>query len=104
MKEVNVQFINEKTKNAFEDTEDPLKKSLERAFDDIKKSPFCGIQIPKKIIPKEYIKRYNVQNLWKYNLPDAWRLLYSIQGGEIVIFAILLEWLDHKNYERRFNY
>lgn len=31
---------------------------LNRAFDDLKNNPFCGIQISKKLIPKTYIKKY----------------------------------------------
>jgi hypothetical protein len=46
----------------------------------------------------------NIDNLWKYDMPSAWRLLYSLKTEEIEIVAIILEWLDHKNYERRFGY
>ena len=28
---------------------------LNRAFDDLANDPFCGIQIPRKLIPKVYI-------------------------------------------------
>jgi len=100
-----IQFANDKVKNAFEKLDDlELKKFLERAFKDICNDPFCGIQIPKKLIPEEYIKKFDVHNIWKYNLPGAWRLIYSIKGGEIVIVTIILEWMDHKEYERRFKY
>ncbi len=54
-----VQFANEKVKEAFDKLEledSNLKKFIERAFCDIKQNPFCGIQIPKKQIPTEYIK------------------------------------------------
>jgi len=37
-------------------------------------------------------------------LPDAWRLLYSIENQEILVVSIILEWMDHKNYERTFKY
>lgn len=43
-------------------------------------------------------------NLWKYDLPDAWRLIYTIKEDEIKILSIILEWFDHKEYERKFNY
>ena len=75
-----------------------------KGFLDIQKNAFCGIQIPKKLIPREYIKKYGIRNLWKYNLPNAWRMLYSIEGRDVKIISIILEWLDHKNYERRFKY
>lgn len=101
-----IQFANEKILKAFKglDSKDKLYKWLNRALDDIKKNPFCGIQIPKRLIPKEYVKKYGIRNLWKYNLPDAWRLMYSIEANQIFIISIILEWLDHKAYERRFKY
>ncbi len=102
-----IQFVNEKIKAAFEKLKNDDKKMHElilRAFEDIKNNAFCGIQVPKKLIPKEYIKKYNVRNLWKYNLPDAWRLIYSIEGKNLLVFSIILEWMNHKEYERRFGY
>jgi len=102
-----VQFINENLKKAFEELNKEDKKMYDfilRAFEDIENNAFCGIQIPKRLIPKEYIKKYDVKNLWKYNLPDAWRLIYSIKGRNLLVFSIILEWMDHKTYERKFGY
>ena len=105
-----VVFADKQLKSAFDklknsNTEDEnLYKWLNRAFDDICENAFCGIQIPKKQIPKEYLKKYGIDNLWKYNLPKAWRLMYSVARDEIVIISIVLEWLPHKEYERRFKY
>ena len=110
MRVTKVGFIDRKIKKAFEKlkngkTEDrELYKFLNRAIDDLKRDPACGISIPKKLIPKEYVKKYHVDNLWKYNLPNAWRLLYTIKGNEVVIVSVILEWLPHKEYERRFKY
>lgn len=57
------------------------------------------------MIPKKYIRKYEIDNLWKYDLPRAWRLLYSVAGeGEVKVIAIILEWMDHKKYERRLGY
>ena|SRR3989344_2391649 len=85
--------------------EKQLKEWLDRAFTDLEKNAFCGIQIPKRLIPKEYFTKLNdLENLWKYNLPNAWRLIYTIKKDKVVVLSIILEWLDHKEYERRFNY
>lgn len=105
-----VKFVDEQLKLAFEKLgeskteEKQLYEWLERAFKDIEENAFCGIQVPKKLIPKEYIQKYGVNNLWKYNLPNAWRLIYSIENQEVLVVSIILEWMDHKNYERKFNY
>ena len=107
MTDIFVGFIDEKTKEEYDKAklEDPqLYKFLERATDDLKKNPNCGIKIPQDLWPKEYIKKYKIDNLWKYDLPNAWRLIYTIAKDEVKIMAILLEWFDHKNYERRFGY
>src|SRR3989344_1082470 len=99
-----LQFVDANLKKAFEELansssqEKSLYRYLERAFADIEKNAFCGIQIPKRLIPKSYLKKYKIKDLWKYNLPNAWRLLYSIEHGEIYVLSILLEWMDHKEY------
>jgi Txe/YoeB family toxin of Txe-Axe toxin-antitoxin module len=105
-----IQFTNDGVKKAFErlregkGNEKKIYEWLIRAFEDIEKNAFCGIQIPKKLIPLEYIKKFNIKNVWKYNLPDAWRLLYSVENDQLIVISIVLEWLDHKSYERRFGY
>ena len=105
-----IQFANDKVSKAFHQLKDGneskrrLYEWLIRAFKDIEQNAFCGIQIPKKLIPNDYIKKFNIKNVWKYNLPNAWRLIYSIESREIIVLSIVLEWLDHKNYERRFKY
>ena len=100
-----IDFVNGKIKQAYEnlkDTDKDLFTHLTRAFNDLLENAFCGIQIPKKLIPKEY-KHH--ENLWKYNLPNAWRLIYSIKApNKIEIISVILEWMNHKNYERKFKY
>ncbi len=107
MKENYVAFHDEDTKKAYEalESEDPIfHKAINRIIDKLKANPEYGKHIPKKIIPKEFIKKYNIDNLWKCNLPKAWRLLYTLRGDEVMILAIILEWMDHKKYNRLFKY
>jgi len=100
-------FVDEKVGKIFfelgEDNE--IKKFIYRAIEDIKQNAFCGIQVPKRLIPKEYTQKYGVKNLWKYDLPDGWRLIYSITTpNRIEIISIILEWFNHPEYERKFHY
>jgi len=103
-------FAEEKIKSSLEklkegDIQDKeLYLKLIRAFEDLSQNAFYGIQIPKKLIPKDYISKYGVTNLWKYNLPNAWRLIYSIANEKVQVVSIIIEWFDHKTYERKFNY
>ena len=105
-----VGFADEKIKQALlalkhgKGAEPDLYEFLNRAFDDLKQNPFCGIKIPKRLWPKEYIKKYGIDNLWKYDLPDGWRSSYTIRANRVTILTVVLEWFDHKEYERQFNY
>ncbi len=106
-----VKFGNEELKKAYSELnnqrfqEKQLKQWLERAFQDLENNAFCGIQVPKRLIPKEYEQKFGqITNLWKYNLPNAWRLTYTIKRDEVVVLSIILEWMTHKEYEKRFNY
>lgn len=104
-----VYFIDEKLKEAyvalkegkFEDKR--LYEYINRAIKDLKKDASAGIHMQKKLIPKEYTK-YGIINIWKYDVSNGWRLIYSVADEEVKIISIILEWLDHKNYERRFGY
>ena len=83
--------------------EKKLYEFISRAINDLKENPFCGTRIPNKLVPNSYLQ-LGINNLWKYNLPNAWRLIYTISGNQIKIISTILEWFDHKNYERRFRY
>ena len=102
-----VVFANDKIEKEFLklDETNEIKIYIKRAIEDIKKNAFCGIPIPKRLIPKEYIKKYQIKNLWKYDLPNGWRLVYSITTpNKVEILSIILEWFNHPEYERRFHY
>jgi len=109
-KEIRVLFADEKLREAYhslkdkKDAEHELYESLGNAFDEIKKNTACGKKIRKELWPKEYVRKYGITNLWKYDLPRGWRLMYTIGIDEISVIAIMLEWLDHKDYEMRFGY
>jgi Txe/YoeB family toxin of Txe-Axe toxin-antitoxin module len=104
-------FGDEKLKAEFEKlqnstTEDiQLYKRLNEAFAVLENNSFAGIQIPKRLIPKEYKAIFGeLDNLWKYNLPKAWRLIYTVKRDQVIILSVVLEWMKHKDYEKRFKY
>lgn len=83
----------------------PLKKSIRKVIDKLKQNIFAGENIPKDRIPKEYTQKYKINNLWWFPLANEWRLVYSIVNPtDIEILAVIIEYFDHKNYERRFGY
>jgi len=82
-----------------------LKKALRKSIRDLKTNVFSGERISKKLIPKEYKQKYNIDNLWWFQLPNAWRLIYSvITPSNVEILALIVEYFDHKNYAKRFGY
>jgi Txe/YoeB family toxin of Txe-Axe toxin-antitoxin module len=106
IKKSEVIFLNDKIEKEFNNLneDDELKKHILRAIEDMKNNAFCGIQLPKRLIPKEYVVM-GIKNLWKYDLPNGWRLVYSITTpNKVEILTIILEWFNHPNYEKRFHY
>lgn len=109
-RQLKVTFCDKKTEDEFESLKEgkfedkQLYEFIGRAIKDLRTNPMCGIKIQKKLWPKEYCQKYDITNLWKYDLPNAWRVIYTIETNELLILSIILEWLDHKEYERRFGY
>jgi len=66
----------------------------------LKQNPQYGIQMKKNLIPK----KFPVTNLWKVDLTDYWRMIYTIKGSELDIICFVLEILDHKKYSKLFGY
>lgn len=109
-KPVIVAFISKKLKHDFEllkssKFEDKkLYESIQSAKEKLKIDPCTGIKIPKQLWPKDYVQRYGITNLFKFDLPDGWRLIYTIETDEVRIVNIILDWFDHKKYEKKFKY
>jgi len=72
----------------------------------IKINPRYGEPIAKKLIPAEYAAKYDITNLFRVELPNFWRMLYSLKndGSEIEIIAFVLDIIDHKQYDKKFGY
>ena len=102
-----VVFISDELEDSFNSLpeNDFVKKSMIRAIKDLRRNAFAGIHVPKRLIPNEYIRKWGIKNLWKYDLQKGWRLLYTITSDNAVeLISAILEWFDHKEYERRFKY
>jgi hypothetical protein len=80
-------------------------KSINQKVELIKLNPHYGDPITKNRIPKEYIERYGVNNLFRVELPNFWRMLYTLtNSGEIEIVAFIIEIINYKDYNKRFGY
>lgn len=102
-----VVFISDDLEKSFNELpeDDFLKKSIKQAILNLRENAFYGIHVPKRLIPRGYIQKWGIKNLWKYDLPRGWRLMYTVTAdNEVDLISAILEWCNHKDYERRFKY
>ena len=80
--------------------------AITKKIEIIKLNPHYGDPISKSLIPKEYINKYEISNLFRIKLPNYWRMLYSLIDGEtkIEIIAFLIDIIDHSEYNKKFGY
>ena len=99
-------FADDNTEKGFNSLpeNDQIKKSIKNAIERLKENIYCGEKIKKKLIPKEYIIKYQIDNLFWYKLTKNWRLVYSIAGNDVEVLAIIIDYYNHKDYEKKFKY
>jgi hypothetical protein len=97
-------YLNEKSVNSKQ--EKMILAALHKKIDLIKINKHYGVPISKKLIPVEYKKKYDISNLFRVELPQFWRMLYTLTEGEneIEIIAFVLDVFNHKDYDKKFNY
>lgn len=107
MKTHKIIFGDKRLENAFNNLsdKDSTKKGLIKAIREIKNDFKVGRLITKDTHNKNKIKnllnKHKTDNIRIYNLPTAWRMLYSITRTEdIRILAVILDWISHKDYEK----
>ena len=87
------------------DPNSKLYKSITDTINLIKQEPTRGDHVEHNKIPEYYIKKFKVKTLFRIELVDYWRLLYSIHAfDDIGIGILVLDALDHKKYNKRFDY
>jgi len=83
-----------------------LKNAVKEIIRDIKNDSIVGEHVKRDQIPQYYVKRHNVQVLYRVALPQYWRLTYTVftlNLGEPPK-ALLLELMSHDAYNKRFGY
>jgi hypothetical protein len=94
-----VRFVDSSVKEEY--SKSVIKKWLDKAIQKLENDAFSGIQIQKRLFPKQYS---DFDNLWKINLPRGWRLIYTLYRYEEGLVSVIIFWMDHKDYEKRFKY
>ena len=97
-------YLNKEAPNS--KNENTILKAFNKKKELIKANPHYGDPIAKKLIPDDYKKKYGVTNLFRVELPNYWRMLYTLTNNEtqIEIIAFVLDIIDHKNYDKKFGY
>ena len=93
-------------KAALSKKERALLKAVNYKVDLIKHNSHYGDPIAKDLIPQEYKENYGITNLFRVELPDYWRMLYTLTDGESVveIIAFVLDIFNHDTYNKKFGY
>jgi len=81
-----------------------LLRSINRVSSLLKQNPFAGDQVKKRQIPSKYIQKFDAENVWRIELADRWRLVYTITGNQIEIIAFVMDIFDHRDYDKVFGY
>ncbi len=77
--------------------------SIERIKAILKDNPQFGDPIAKRLIPKS-LRDMGIQNLYRVELSNYWRMIYTIEGSKVEIFLFVLNIVDHKDYNKLFGY
>ena len=73
-------YLNQEAPNS--KIERSILNAVEKKKDLIKANPHYGNPMAKNLIPQEYILKYGVTNLFRVELPNFWRMLYTLTDGE----------------------
>jgi len=90
-------------KNRTDKEAQSLFNSITRITEILKNNPQFGNPISKRLIPQSLIKE-GIQNLYRVELSNFWRMLYTIEGTKIEILVFVLNIMDHKEYNKLFGY
>lgn len=96
--------LNEKANTS--KTEQTILNAIHQKIELIKANCHYGNSIAKRLIPQEYVLKYRISNLFRIELPNFWRMLYTLTNGEteIEIISFILDITDHKEYNKKFGY
>jgi hypothetical protein len=97
-------YLNERSPNS--KIERTIFNAINKKVELIKANPHYGNPVAKPLIPEEYRAKYGITNLFRVELPNFWRMLYTLTNGEteIEIIAFVLDVIDHEKYDKKFGY
>lgn len=79
-------------------------RSIKRVRELLENNPFAGDNLKKKKIPKKWIDELNINNLWRIELSNHWRMLYTIRSDKVEVINFVLRIIDREEYNRILGY
>jgi len=75
---------------------------LKNKFELIKADAECGNKVKRRRYPDSYVREYGITNLYRLELPDFWRMFYSLSNEGDWVVAYVIDIMDHNEYNRVF--
>lgn len=98
-------IIGEQKERGIKNSEEmQLLNSIKKKSEIIKLNPIYGDKIPRRYWPKELVEKYKLTNLWRVELTNYWRMLYTLRGDRIEVLCFVIHIVDHKKYNKLFGY
>ena len=79
-------------------------RSIKRVKELLRNNPFAGDNIEKRKIPKKWTSDLDLTNLWRIELSNHWRMLYTIRSDEVEVISFVLRIVDHEEYNQILGY
>ena len=108
-KEVRVRLVGDAKKahtmlmESHQRDEAPVFEAFNRIKEILKENPMYGDPVPRGLYPKNY-KKLKLQNLYRVELANRWRMMYTIEGNTVEILVFVLDICNHKDYNSLFHY
>jgi len=98
------EYLNKEAENS--KIERTILKAIQGKIELIKDNPHYGNPISKNLIPQGYIGKYGITNLFRIELPNFWRMLYTLTEGEskVEIISFIIDIINHDIYNKKFGY
>ncbi len=77
--------------------------SIECIKNILKTNPQYGDPIRKELVPEEF-KKQGIKNIYRAELSNFWRMIYTLEGNKVEIFLFILKIIDHPAYDKLFRY
>jgi len=55
-------------------------------------------------ISRSQIKKAEIKNLYRVELSNYWRMLYTIEGNRVEVFLFILRVVNHRDYNKILRY